>query len=103
MAISALLRYAISAAAEEVAALVDRFLKALGPNESPISELSRLKQLLLARDAKEPEDQVARAFASAQLGYAPRISRSIASMITALHWLAQNHSIVMKNWMFRLD
>jgi len=68
---------------------------------------------LRARDAKEPEDQVARAFASAQLGYAPRISRSIASMqirkkccrgsITALHWLAQNHSIVMKNWMFRLD
>ena len=57
---------------EEADAFVDRFLKALGPNQSALTELGRLKQVLLAIYGKEPADQAARNFASEQLWYKPR-------------------------------
>lgn len=57
---------------EEVDPFVDRFLKDLGPGESPVAQLERLKQLVLATYGKEPEDQKVRTFASGQLWYEPR-------------------------------
>lgn len=57
---------------EEVDALVDRLLKGLAPGESPVIELGRLRQVILATYGKEPEDQTARTFVSQQLWYEPR-------------------------------
>jgi len=65
---------------EEVDAFVDRFLKGLGPNESAATELGQLKQIVLATYGKEPEDHVAKAFASQQLWYAPRKDFSMAGL-----------------------
>jgi len=64
----------------EVDAFVDRFLNGLGPNESPVTELGHLKQILLATYGKEPDDEAARAFASEQLWYAPRKDFSITEL-----------------------
>jgi hypothetical protein len=57
---------------EEVDALVDRFLKGLGPGESAATQLGRLKQVILATYGNEPEDGAAKSFASRQLWYEPR-------------------------------
>lgn len=65
---------------EEVDAFVDSFLKGFGPNESAVTQLTRLKQIVLATYGKEPEDDVAKAFSSQQLWYAPRKDFSVAEL-----------------------
>jgi hypothetical protein len=65
---------------DEVDAFVDRFLKAVGPKESTVVELGRLKEILLATYGKEPNDEMAKAFASAQLWYAPQHDFSMAHL-----------------------
>lgn len=56
----------------EVDTFVDRFLKGLGPKESVSIELENLREILLATYGKEPRDAAVRAFADAQIWYAPR-------------------------------
>ncbi|HTU34615.1 MAG TPA: hypothetical protein VMF66_12505 [Candidatus Acidoferrum sp.] len=61
----------------ETDAFVDAFLKGLQPNDSPVTELGRVKQVLLATYGKQPDDPVARAFASEQLWYKPNSDFSL--------------------------
>ena len=65
---------------EEVDFFVDQFLKSLGANQSAITELGRLRQLLLATYGKEPEDQTVKAFAAKELWYKPRKDFSMGQL-----------------------
>ncbi len=68
---------------QEVDPFVDRFIKSLGPKESPNLELSRLRQILLAVYGCEPANQEAKAFASRQLWYSPNKDCSIEKLTSA--------------------
>ena len=57
---------------EEVDAFIDRFLKGLQTGDSANTELTKIRELLLATYGKEPDDPAVRNFASGQRWYAPR-------------------------------
>ena len=65
---------------EEVDAFVDRFLENLQPGDSVVSELTKIRELLLATYGKEPDDPAVRAFASEQRWYGPRTNFSMSDL-----------------------
>jgi hypothetical protein len=59
---------------------VDAFVNALLSAGTTVTELEEMNQVLLSTYGKEPERNVAREFASAQLWYAPRKDFSMADL-----------------------
>jgi hypothetical protein len=67
-------------APEDVDKFVDWFLKRLEPTDSPVAELIRTRDVVLATYGKEPEDSLTKRFVEEQLWYAPRKDFSFASL-----------------------
>lgn len=65
--------------ATEVDVFADRFLKGVG-SASAAAELRRLREIILATYGKEPDDGIARSFASQQVWYEPRKDFSSARL-----------------------
>lgn len=66
--------------ADEVGPFIDRFSKNLESKNSVVTELTKIRELLLATYGKEPDDPTVRTFASEQRWYAPRTNFSMADL-----------------------
>jgi hypothetical protein len=65
---------------DEVDPFLDRFLAGLAPDESAVTELGYVKEIVLATYGREPADKVVKEFVSQQLWYAPKRDFSAAGL-----------------------